>query len=368
MRFIILLYFLITSFEVSAQNFFREDYDKNRSYILLANPTKNNIQTVNFLLKNKLLNLNTKKIGFVGIYHKDQNYNFETTAEYLQKEGIQYIGLHEIKEPITESELFQKNRLTKELKELFEISIGIFFFGGPDIPPSIYGEENTLSVVTDTERHYFESTFLFQLLGGYQDTLFIPFLEANPKYFITGFCLGLQTMNVATGGTLIQDIPAEVYDATTPRETINTGQEKMHRNYWQKISEDPQLAGINFHTIRFTEHPFFKKQVKTGRIISPLVYSSHHQAVEKLGKGLEVTAFSADSQIVEGLAHQHYPHVFSVQFHPEVPALYENREQHKIKPDDEPFTYHQLLGKENLKFHKKYWKYISRAIKKSMKK
>src|SRR5690606_30710240 len=102
MRLIILLYILTYGLNVNAQNFFREEYDKNRSYILLANPTKNNIQTVNFLLNNNLLKVNTNKISFVGVYHKDQNYNFYEAADYLQKEGIQHIGLHEIREPVTE--------------------------------------------------------------------------------------------------------------------------------------------------------------------------------------------------------------------------------------------------------------------------
>jgi hypothetical protein len=39
--------------------------------------------------------------------------------------------------------------ITEELKFVFRNSVGIFFFGGPDIPPAVYGEENTLSVVTD---------------------------------------------------------------------------------------------------------------------------------------------------------------------------------------------------------------------------
>src|SRR5690606_40614006 len=69
------------------------------------------------------------------------------------------------------------------------------------IPPGVYGEENTLSVITDPQRHYFETTFLFQLLGGFWNEDFKPFLNEKPKYMVTGFCLGMQTMNVATGGT-----------------------------------------------------------------------------------------------------------------------------------------------------------------------
>jgi putative glutamine amidotransferase len=357
--FFLLLFFL----KLTAQDFFRENFDKSKTYILLANPTSANIETVKFLTKQKLLKVNPKNVRFVGVYHENQNYDFNEIAQYIKKDGLNNFYLHEFRGPMNENKLFGLNDLSEEIKHLFEHSAGIFFFGGPDIQPSMYGEENTLSVVTDPERHNFEATFLFHLLGGYQNEDFKPFLNDNPDYLVTGFCLGLQTMNVATGGTLIQDIPEEVYGASTPEATLKAGKENLHRNYWQKISNDEQLMGINFHTIKFTENPFFEKKVKVNKNLSPLVYSSHHQAVEKRGKGMEVTAWSSDGKIVEGLAHSNYPHVFSVQFHPEVPALYENRETFKFKPDDTPQTYHRILGKESGKFHKNYWKYISKALK-----
>ena len=163
----------------------------------------------------------------------------------------------------------------------------------------------------------------------------------------------------------VQDIPSEVYNAKTPEEVINAGKENMHRNYWQKISDDQLLAGINFHTIRFTDHPLFGNKIKISKNSAPLVYSSHHQTVEKLGKDLEITALSSDGKIIEGLAHRLYENVFSVQFHPEVPALYEEREKYKITPDDTPETYFNILGRKNQRFHKKYWRHLSKSIKKA---
>jgi putative glutamine amidotransferase len=56
-----------------------------------------------------------------------------------------------------------------------------------------------------------------------------------------------------------------------------------------------------------------------------------------------------------------------VQFHPEVPGLYENREEKKFEPTDAPGTYHQIIGRENVHFHRKYWKMISNALRKSWK-
>lgn len=360
---ILILIIITFSQPLFAQNFFHENFDTGKNYILLANPTATNIETIEFLIRKKLLKINTRKFNFVGVYAENQNYDFETSVKYIESNQLNHFKLNEFRGSLDESRMFENNSFSEELKQAFQNSAGIIFFGGPDIPPAVYGEKNSKSVVTDPERHYFETTFLFHLLGGWQNENFTPFLEENPEYFITGFCLGMQTMNVATGGTLIQDIPAEIYGAGDHKTTLQIEKENLHCNYWQNISDDPQLMGINFHIIRFTESPFFTRKVKAGKNAEPLVYSSHHQAAEKLGKGMRVTAVSPDGKIVEGLAHSVYPNVFAVQFHPEVPALYENREKRKFNPDDKLRTYHEIIGKEGVKFHKKYWRYISKSIK-----
>lgn len=363
--FFLLLFPLLTF----SQDFFREAFDSGKNYILLANPTVDNIETVDFLVKSKLLKLNLKKTIFVGVYYEKQQYDFSKTAEFIQKNNLSQFRLHEFRGDLEEKNLFDTNLFRKEFESVFQNSTAVFFFGGPDIPPSVYGEDNTRSVVTDPQRHFFETTFLFHLLGSYRNDDFMPFLETNPKYFVTGFCLGMQTMNVATGGTLIQDIPSEIYDAPTDEDALKLDRENLHRNYWGKFSDDSQLMRVNFHTIQFaiSKNPFFTQKVKAGRNLNPLVLSNHHQAAEKIGKGFEVTALSADGKIVEGIAHTKYPNVFAVQFHPEAPALYENRAKVKFHPEDEAVTYYEILGRENLKFHKKYWKFISKSLQKSAK-
>jgi putative glutamine amidotransferase len=364
-KFFLLQLFLCFATALFAQDFFREAFDTKKKYILLANPTATNIETVNFLVDNGLLKINPRKFNFVGVYAENQNYNFEKSLKYIEENGLAHFKLHAFRGDLDTTRLFADNTFSEELQRVFRNSVAIFFFGGPDIPPAVYGEENRYSIVTDPERHYFETTILFHLLGSRQNENFMPFLEENPEYFVTGFCLGMQTMNVATGGTLIQDIPAEVYGTTDNETTLRTEKQNLHCNYWQHISDDPQLMGINFHTIRFVGHPFFTRKVKAAKNAAPLVYSSHHQAVEKLGKGLEVTAVSPDEKVVEALAHSLYPYVFATQFHPEVPALYENREKRKFQPADTPRTYHEIIGKEGVKFHKKYWKFISKSLKKA---
>lgn len=363
--FLFALSFVFTSF---SQDFFDTDFNKKKKYVILTNPTVRNIQTIEYLTNAKLLKVKKNRVKFVGVYYEGQKYDFEATRKYISENGLENFYLHGISGELTAENLFEQNDCTDDLKLVFDNSIGVFFFGGPDIQPEVYGEENTLSVVTDPGRHLFETTFLFHLLGGYQDDDFDAFLENRPGYVVTGFCLGMQTMNVATGGTLIQDIPAEIYNANTDEETVAIGRENLHRNYWQNIVDDSLLMGINLHTIRFTDHPFFDKAVGVPKRTEPRIYSSHHQAAEKLGKGMEVTALSPDGKIVEGLAHSTFPHVFAVQFHPEVPALYEDMYVRKFHPEDEPMSYNDIIGKQSVRFHEKYWKHISDVLKKSKRK
>jgi putative glutamine amidotransferase len=361
-RFLLSILFVALSVYLPAQQFFRQKVNPQKSYIVLTNPTIHNIETISYLMDKKLLKINPRKTEFVGVYFDDQHYDFTQTEDFLNTAKLKGFHLHKVEGDLHTGNLFKANNISDELKLIFENTAGVFFFGGPDIPPSVYNEENTRSVVTDPERHYFETTFLFHLLGSSRNKQFKPLMEKNPNYFVTGFCLGMQTMNVATGGTMIQDIPSEIYGTNTPEATLQTGRKNLHCNYWQKILPDTLLMGINFHPIRFAAHPFFSKRVKTDTSFAPKIYSSHHQAIEKLGQELEVTALSPDGKIIEAIAHSRYPNVFAVQFHPEVPALYEDMELRKFQPEDAPSTYHRMLGKQSVKFHKKYWKFVSKSL------
>ncbi|MCY1719499.1 gamma-glutamyl-gamma-aminobutyrate hydrolase family protein [Prolixibacteraceae bacterium Z1-6] len=363
-RTLLLFFSLLIIFTAYSQDFFNTDFSKHKKYVILCNPTVRNIQTMQFLTHANLLQVKKNKVKFVGVYFKDQKYDFAKTKKYIEENQLDNFFLHEIEGDLNENNLFETNDISDDLKMVFDNSIGVFFFGGPDIPPGVYGEENTHSVVTNPERHYYETTFLYHLLGGYQDENFVPFLAERPDYLVTGFCLGMQTMNVATGGTLTQDIPAELFGAETPEATVKIGRLNMHRNYWQEIVDDSLLMGINLHTIKFTDHPFFGNRVKVKKRLEPRIYSSHHQAADKLGKDLEVTCVSPDGKIVEGIAHSKYKNVFAVQFHPEVQALYSNIYVRKFHPDDAPKSYSEIIGKQSIRFHEKYWLYISESLKK----
>lgn len=364
-RIILSLSLLIILQTAYGQDFLKNGWKKDKTYLLLAHPTVQNIETIEFLLKHDILKL--KDAEFIGVYPSAENYDYTQSVELIRQPGMGRFHLQEVQGKEDTATVYAINDWSKMFKELFDHSSGIFFFGGPDIQPELYGEKNLYAYVTDPNRHAFECSFLFHLLGGYQNKAFVPFLKERPSYFVTGFCLGLQSMNVATGGTLIQDIPAQRYNKNTPEETLQLKKDQLHRNYWPEVSQDTLLMGINFHPIAFTAHPFFTKKVKADKDSHPKIISSHHQAIDKLGKDFIVTATSMDGQIIEGIQHRLYPNVFAVQFHPEVPALYEQGEKLKFAPTDQPKSYYDNLSEADRDFHKKYWQTISKAIKASVK-
>jgi len=363
----LLVIFVLTLFlnEAFSQNFLEKELSPNKTYVLLAHPTVKNIETINFLLTNRILQL--PEIEFVGVYSLAENYDYSQSVALLKKPEMSRFHLQKLDGVMSSNQIFEQNEWSVIFKMLFDHSVGIFFFGGPDIQPEIYGQKNIYAVVTDPNRHLFELSFLYHLLGGYQNEQFVPFLNEKPGYFVSGFCLGLQSINVASGGTLTQDIPAQTYSKKNAEETLKLKKDQLHRNYWQEIIKDTLLMDYGFHQIEYTAHPFFLEKVKVDKSLKPLVLSAHHQSIDELGKNLIVTATSMDGQVIEGIQHRLYENVFAVQFHPEVPALYKESRKLKFAPTDSPKSYFETISPEDRDFHRKYWETISKAIKGSIK-
>lgn len=360
-----LLFFVVLAFSQSyCQNYFsRTDYDESKTRIVAVHPTVWNLQTLIFLKDNKLLDIPDLEI--VGVYYQKEEYNFSQSVQFVKSAGYDYIHLHKIDSGLNRSNLFKKNPCSDDFHTIFEHSDGIIFFGGPDFPPGIYGKKtHLLTNITNPERHYFEMSFLFHLLGGSQNENFTPYLEENPDYSVLGFCLGMQTMNVATGGTMHQDIPTSIYQMPYIEDILAMDSDLRHRNYWRNISIDNELTWGNFHHIKIMEDKFFATKMNVSKDETPLVYSSHHQAVNKIGKGFEIVATSMDGKVVEALAHTKYPNVFGVQFHPEVKALYSDEYKYKLTPDDEKaVSYKEVIEKDGKKFHEKFWTFYSEMFK-----
>lgn len=323
-----------------------------KAQLLITHPTAYNLEVLRTLNEKGLIDLS--KIELTGIYHVKEKYDYQGSKDYLKEHPFATIELIPIDTPIKPGELYKKNKLSNIYRELFETSDGIIFFGGPDIPPESYGEETHLTTaISDPYRHYFELSFLFHLLGGNQNQSFIALLEEKPAYVIYGFCLGMQSMNVATGGKLVQDIPSEIYQLNTIESILALPKESMHRNYWRNITDDNLLFSGNFHPVQINSGELF---CLTGdHKDTSWVYSNHHQAIEETGKGFVPIAYSMDQKIIEGLRHTKYPNVLGVQFHPEGAYLY-NEKIYKENPHSKETTGFQLLiERESLEFHQQYW-------------
>jgi len=337
------------------------DQLKDRITIGIINPNVYALESFASLIENNILNI--PDISLMAVCYDQAERDTLALQKYIQNQKHPLFKLKVLSGTLTQANIYQSNDLSNQFKEVFAMTDGLFFLGGADIPPEVYQEKTSLlSSITTPKRHLFELSFLFHLLGGYQDSSQVPLLAQNPSYKVIGFCLGMQTLNVATGGSMIQDIPSEVYGLAYVEDILVLETNQIHRNYWQDLQPQDEMIWSNFHQIRAVKaHPFFDSDL-FGAEELPCVYSSHHQAVEKPGKNLEVLATSLDGKIVEIIAHKIYRNVFGVQFHPEVAALYQkNGKKMKWTPDDpNPRTYYDFLTeKHSLEFHKKFWQKIN---------
>jgi len=171
---------------------------------------------------------------------------------------------------------------------------GLVFTGGGDIAPERYGAERDDAVqMVDHERDEFELTLMRKAYERKMPTLAI--------------CRGNQVLNVAFGGTLIQDLPSHA--GAHGHDIVGEGAYEPHA---EALIEDgsriAKIIGSGLHGIN----------------------SIHHQAVEHLGKGLKVVA-SAPDGTVEALEHEDadWP-LISVQWHPEYLGVRDHGDSHDL--------------------------------------
>lgn len=115
---------------------------------------------------------------------------------------------------------------------------------------------------------------------------------------VLGICRGAQLLAVASGGSLIQDLPAAGYE-------LHVG-----------VRHDRPYAGLE-HVVK-AEPGTVAERLLAGM---EQVNSHHHQAVAEVGEGLVATAWSADG-VIEALEG---PNLLGVQWHPESAAANDNR-------------------------------------------
>ena len=163
---------------------------------------------------------------------------------------------------------------------------GLILSGGGDLDPALYGAERDPACgPSNPVRDNAELELCRHALA-----IGLPVL---------GVCRGLQVINVALGGTLHQHLPDLVgNDSHSPVEN-GYGQHEV------RVEPGSRLAAA-LHRTDLTDH------------LPVVVPTHHHQAVQRLGRGLTATAWTADGVIeaVE-LDHGEHPFALAVQWHPE---------------------------------------------------
>lgn len=181
--------------------------------------------------------------------------------------------------------------------ERLERADAVVIMGGPDVAPAYYG---------GPEGYPHEESH-FPRADEAQIALIRAAIERNIP--VVGICRGMQLLNVACGGTLIQHMEEPGH--------ANPGLLEDFR-FSRHMVELVQGSGLGTALESLTS---------AG---SMLIHSAHHQAVDGLGKGLAVAAWAPDGT-VEAIEHVSAP-IVGVQWHPE-------------DPDADPSCLAMLLGR-----------------------
>jgi len=339
---------------------FLETFTRHPDTVVVAifHPTMYVIESVNAL----------KKAGFiadnyyaVGLYHTSEGADYTESMEFADALKDKWIFFHSEDGQLSPGNIYTENDCADSYRLVIEKTDGAILFGGADIPPYCYNEETSLLTrISTPARHLFELSFVFNALGGYQDTAFTPLLDKHPEFPLLGICLGEQSINVGTGGTLIQDIWSELYGKKTAEQVILMDQDALHRNPWKAIYPVTDILSYSMHHITPVNDGLLHREFSVFKGQKPLVISSHHQAVENLGMNIQAAAYSADGRVVEAITHTEYPHVLGLQFHPEFSIIWTDKRPVSFFPGDEERTIEQRLADDNksLSFHRRLWKWF----------
>lgn len=151
--------------------------------------------------------------------------------------------------------------------------------GGSDVDPRIYGAERAPETGRSwPERDEFEAELVRAALA-----------RSMP---VLGICRGMQMLNVALGGTLVQHLPREVGHG-----------DHMHT---------PGHYGD--HRVRLEPRSLAARAAGSTEL---LVKSHHHQGVAELGEGLVATGWSSEDDVVEAIELPDRDYALGVLWHPE---------------------------------------------------
>ena len=171
------------------------------------------------------------------------------------------------------------------LREIYERLDGVLIPGGVDINPLEYGEEVRPECGNlDPARDRVELQLSKWALE-----------DGKP---LLGLCRGLQVINVASGGTLWQDLASQSAAFHKHDYFPTTGFERNHLAHEVEVVAGTKLRGV-----------FDAPRV--------MVNSMHHQGIKQLGRGLVASAIAPDG-LIEAIEKQDDAFMVAVQWHPEV--------------------------------------------------
>jgi putative glutamine amidotransferase len=180
---------------------------------------------------------------------------------------------------------------TAARRRLLDRVDGLLLTGsGPDLSPRLYGERQRYQFpLVSARRADFELDLVRQAR-----TRDLPLL---------GICGGMQTVNVACGGSLFQDIPSQVEHALDHRQKTKA----THVSHPVVVAADSLLENVVGKT-------------------TIMVNSSHHQSVKKVAPSLTASAVAPDG-IVEAIESPAHRFLLAIQWHPEF--LFERHRVHR---------------------------------------
>jgi len=171
--------------------------------------------------------------------------------------------------------------LVEDPDEILDRLDGLMLAGGADIDPEAYcAAAHPLTIGSVPERDTFEVALVRRALE--RD---LPVL---------GICRGMQVMNIACGGTLHQDLP-EVLGHEEHRRVLGSFDGADHDVRLKPGSLAARAAGEERHVAK----------------------SHHHQGVDRVGDGLEVTGWATLDELPEALERADNGFALGVQWHPE---------------------------------------------------
>ena len=220
--------------------------------------------------KRPIIGVSSRKIYYT---HNDRPYpRYGVSMHYMQ--AVEAAGGAPLMLPLTQS--------ADVLNQILDVCDGLLLTGGFDVDPSWFGEEPHAKIEQ-----------INPLRDHTEMILTKDALQRDMPIF--GICRGMQVLNVAAGGSLVQDIPAQMGENTL-----------LH---FQKLTEEYPSHSIMVEPGSWLHHLTGEDKVR--------VNSYHHQCVKDMADGFKVTAYAPDG-VPEAMSSEAHTFVHAVQWHPEL--------------------------------------------------